>query len=184
MMSTSLQSDLANLVGGDLLGTPDSWAVFDRSRLHRFALGRRWLMFDSRKWCMWLLMNPSTADDVQLDPTLRRCAGYSRAWGYGGMLVANVCSWRCPVPEALARTEAWLLHEINQDAIRTLAEEADIIVCGWGSCRHVKPCRLPSLSGFESKIYALQVNRDGNPTHPLYLRRDLHPAPYSRSGTT
>lgn len=166
---------LATRIGGDLLGQPGSWAIFDRSRLHRFALAKDWQSRGdgTMGWCMWLMMNPSTADHMQLDPTLTRCEGYSRRWGYGGMLIANVCSWRCPVPEALARAEAWHLHEANQIAIRALADMADIIVCGWGSCRHVRPHRLPDLSAHAAKLRALKTNRDGHPTHPLYLRRDL-----------
>lgn len=172
---------LASQVAGKFRGTDAAWAVFDATYRHRYALARVWgelgadLGVDA---CMFLLLNPSTADERILDRTLARCRDYALRWGYGGMLVANVCSFRSTSPTALRRPETWEKAAENARAIDVLAGMSETIVCGWGACPSVTQARVPDLVAHADKLKALQVNTNGSPSHPLYLLGGLTPKPY------
>ena len=71
-------------------------ATFSPCRKYRYTLGRIWN--EKAPTACWILLNPSTADERQLDPTLRRCVGFSRAWGFGSMVVVNIFAFRSPYP--------------------------------------------------------------------------------------
>lgn len=76
---------------GDFVGR----AQFNADRTRRYVLIRRWAHADGRNvegvesltWCM---LNPSTAGAAEDDATIRKCMGYARRWGYGGIRVLNL----------------------------------------------------------------------------------------------
>lgn len=61
---------------------------------YRYLLWRTWDM--TRPRLLWVLLNPSTADDQTDDPTLRRCIRFSRDWQYGGLEIVNLFAFRTP----------------------------------------------------------------------------------------
>ena len=73
-------------------------ATFSSCRRWRWLLWRRW--DDARPLANFLMLNPSTADETQLDPTCTRARGYAERWGYGGLVVTNVFAWRATDPVA------------------------------------------------------------------------------------
>jgi hypothetical protein len=54
--------------------------------------GSRYAHMAALQMITFVLLNPSTADAVQLDPTLRRCVGFAKREGYGGMVILNLRS--------------------------------------------------------------------------------------------
>jgi len=106
----------------EVFGDVKKWAVLSRCGKYRFMLGRAWDEPDSAqdtdtgfgKWkrplCVWLMLNPSTADHSQDDPTIRKCVGFSQRLGCGGLIVVNLFAWRATDPDDLAEaiTDAWL----------------------------------------------------------------------------
>ena len=76
--------------------SPDSTAEFSPCRTYRYALWRWWDR--SRPYAMFIGLNPSTADEVNNDPTVSRCIGYSRRWGYGGLCMTNIFAYRSTDP--------------------------------------------------------------------------------------
>jgi hypothetical protein len=155
----------------------DGWAVFDQTEAYRYTLGRRWAP-GGRRVCFCLL-NPSTADASVLDPTLTRCFGYARQWGYQAMDVTNVFALRSTDPKGLREVEDPI--GANNDAhIVELARDADLVVVGWGTHarlneRHSQVIEL--LRGV-CEMTCLGVTKDGFPKHPLYLRKDLEPTAF------
>ena len=158
-------------------------ATFDEpARVYRYSLHRMWGGGNLSCWrtVLWIMLNPSTADEHKLDPTLRKCQAFTRAWGFDGFEVCNLFALRSTDPKALYRHPE-PVGPLNDAAILTAAGRADRIVCGWG--RHGKlhgrnRTVLGSLlrAGHQPKRLGV-LNVDGSPRHPLYLpyRIEMYP---------
>ena len=125
------------------------------------------------------MLNPSTADETMLDPTIRRCLGYSKDWGYGALAVANIFAFRSTDPKRLAKAEDPIGPE-NDWFIRDAAEHSSLVICGWGAEpfaieRAKDVVRL--LMGIP--LFCLELTKLGHPKHPLYAKAAQTPQPYS-----
>lgn len=134
---------------------------------------------------LFVLANPSTATDEKPDPTVAKCIKYSRRWGYGWCRVVNVRAWRETDPTLVPadpRAISEPAHpELNDLAILENALLAGVVICGWGKLGGERGTAVLSrLRAANVLPYALHVNKDGSPHHPLYLSDDLDPIPYGR----
>lgn len=158
---------------------PDTYCT---GRRYRYLL--RWPTgVQNNRICLFALANPSTATPDKLDPTLTRCASFARDWDYGWMHVVNARAWRCTDPKDLPKDPEAIGESggyINDVAVARDSEEADLVVCGWGRLAGPERAKrmLEILHRFGPPPQALRINRDGTPSHPLYLPRDLQPIPY------
>jgi hypothetical protein len=123
------------------------------------------------------MLNPSTADEHSDDPTLRRCIGFARQWGLGGLNVVNLYAFRATKPADL-----WLAADpVGPENDRYLASAAatdELIVAAWGT--HAKRERIQqvlALPGFD-RLSCLQITKRGYPSHPLFLPKGLLPKPW------
>ena len=144
-------------------------ATFSRDRRYRYRLWRRW--DPVRPVVAFVMLNPSTADARHDDPTIRRCVGFARRWGYGGIEVVNLYSYRATDPRAL-RTVPDPVGPGNRRHIRRALRRAALVVLAWGA-----NARGDGL-GTVAQAHCLGLTRAGQPRHPLYLRRDVQPRPY------
>lgn len=162
-------------------------ASLSRDGRYRYALGRRWGDGPS---VTWVMLNPSTADYRQDDPTIRRCMAFSRAWGFGAMTVVNLFALRSPEPRALldaADLCAGLLGPGGARALRSAlrSEWGDAsVVAAWGNLHP----RLAEASEAARALvpegtWCLGVTGRGEPRHPLYVRGDALPRPWRRAGS-
>jgi len=152
-------------------------AKIDKTGRYRYRLRREW---DSSLPAVgFLMLNPSTADAEVLDPTVRRCLGYAKAWGYGALEVVNLFALRSTDPKELYRAEDPVGPD-NDVAIIECFREVDKMICAWGSHggfrRRGHEVKDMLLS--EGVIYCLKLTQSGHPSHPLYLPKDLTPNPY------
>jgi hypothetical protein len=97
---------------------------------YRHALGRYW--DESLGYVLFIGLNPSTADAESDDPTVRRCIGYSKDWGYGGIEICNPFDWRATNPRCIPRA-SFAVSEYNDPALRCRVEQAAIVIACWGS---------------------------------------------------
>jgi hypothetical protein len=149
-------------------------ATFDAMRVYRYRLWRIWRAPATRV-VLWVMLNPSTADERELDPTLRRCEGFTRAWDFDGFEVVNLFPLRATDPAELARhCRPEGEPGVNDATILAAAARATRIVVGWGgepfaSDRARAVAQL--LADFD--LFCLGPNAghnvDGSPKHPLYL---------------
>ncbi|HEX7055121.1 MAG TPA: DUF1643 domain-containing protein [Burkholderiales bacterium] len=150
-----------------------SGAAFSPCRRWRYLLWRRW--DETRPAANFLMLNPSTADEVRLDPSCTRARLYAERWGYGALIVTNLFAWRATDPREM-KAAGDPVGRGNDRAILAAAREAAIVVCAWGNHgahleRSQKVRQL--LSGIA--LHALRVNGSGEPAHPLYLPASLQP---------
>lgn len=153
-------------------------ATLSACGLYRYQLWRRW---DSALPAVnWIMLNPSTADASEDDPTIRRCVGFAKAWGYGGIVVTNLFAFRATDPRDMKKAADPVGPE-NDDAIVATAAGAGLVVCAWGA-HGVHLGRsgevLAMLFCGSVKTTALKLTSAGEPCHPLYLPGELRPFPY------
>lgn len=157
----------------------DRGAEFSPCNRYRTQLWRQW--DHTKPWCMFLMLNPSTADAEKNDPTVERCERYARRWGFGGLMVGNIFAFRATDPIDM-RAQADPIGPGNDEALLAMAARAHTIVCAWGTHgthqkRNEQVLRLMSQAG--NRLKCLKVTKHGHPSHPLYLRGDLTPIPYT-----
>jgi hypothetical protein len=150
-------------------------AVLSPCGSYRYRLWRVWDPRSPR--ALFVMLNPSTADALADDPTIRRCTGFARAWGMGGIDVVNLYAWRSTDPEALRTLElAWRIVGPERDAHITAAlAHAGVVVLAWGA----HPLAAAEAPGVVARIVdaglapqCLGVTATGHPRHPLYVRGD------------
>jgi hypothetical protein len=155
-------------------------AIIDETGRYRYALLRLWE--PGKGYVVFIMLNPSTADGYEDDPTIRKCVQFARDWGYGGLIVVNMFALRSTNPDALL-TEPDPVGSKNNYWTALAITQADAVICAWGSHKAVKkhPERrakvldLVRLLGHEPKC--LKLSNGGEPYHPLYLRSDTVPFP-------
>jgi hypothetical protein len=160
-------------------------ALLSPCRTYRYTLDRVW--DDSRPRCAFIGLNPSTADESKLDPTLRRCVRFADGWGYGSFRMLNLFALRSVKPEALLFVRDPVGPDNDKWILRTCREIHDgggIVICCWGAnVRRPALASRPSavlniIRSTKARPYLIDKTGDGIPKHPLYLSSDLEPEPY------
>ena len=139
-------------------------------RTYRYELWRRW---GDGPFCMFIGLNPSTADETADDPTIRRCVGFAKAWGFSALCMTNLFAFRATEPQDMKKA----LDPIGPDNDRTveaLAEQAGVVVAAWGA-DGVFLKRDVYAKLFVDRLHYLRLTKHGHPGHPLYLPGDLTP---------
>jgi len=126
------------------------------------------------------MLNPSTADATTEDPTIRRCIGFTQAWGFGSIDVLNLYAYRATDPGEL-RKAGFPVGQYTEAIMRSvLSEYVDLVVVAWGTLarqeRASEVLQIVRDAGFEP--HALQTTKAGHPAHPLYLPSTCQPIPY------
>jgi len=123
------------------------------------------------------MLNPSTADAFQLDPTNRRCVGFAQAWGYGSMVTTNIFAFRSTNPAGLRTTKDPVGPE-NDEAIVNGAKNADLVIAAWGTHGELQDrgnAVRGLLAGAGIELHVLRLTKAGHPGHPLYVSGDTVP---------
>lgn len=157
---------------GSLL-EPEIWgAEFSACMRYRYQLFRIW---DSTKPALVVcLLNPSTATHEINDPTVTRCMVRAVRLGYGGLIVLNAFAWRDTDPEDMKRA-ADPVGAFNDGVIEEICRSAPLVIVGWGKDgahrgRDAEVLALLRRCGVTP--WALGLNGDGTPKHPLYVPYD------------
>ena len=99
---------------------------------YRYMLGRQW---GAPPFLLWMMLNPSTADATEDDPTIRRCSGFAKHWGFGGLVVVNLFAFRATNPADLRAAEQPIGPENDRHLVNA-ARSCPRVVAAWGaSCR-------------------------------------------------
>lgn len=135
---------------------------------------------------MWLMLNPSIANENVEDPTIRRCMGFTEDWVGGvfsGVEIVNLFGLVSTDPKKLLNHPD-PVGPHNDAAIFEAAQSCSLVVCAWGDLkresmrqRAVRISRELSSRGHE--LHVLRLTKNLYPAHPLYLPRYLMPQPWS-----
>lgn len=162
-------------------GDAPSTAIYSDCEEYRYALTRVW--DESGKRVTFVMLNPSTATEVQNDPTVERCERRARALGFGGFRVTNIFAYRATDPRVM-RAQADPTGSANDAAILEACAWADTIVCAWGTHgAHLGrgPAVEALLRATGRPLYHLGLSKHGHPKHPLYIayahQPEIWPAP-------
>ena len=139
-------------------------ADISNDKKDRFSLSRIW---DSKKpKALYIMLNPSYADNESDDPTIRRLIFFSKKFKFGGFYVTNLFTQITPYPKELNMDNN--SKKKNLIIISELIKKSDLIVYAWGNLVS-EPLQLRKL--IESPL-CFGINKNGTPKHPLYLRSD------------
>lgn len=147
---------------------------------YRYLLWRTYLVGTGT--VVFIMLNPSTADDRELDPTCRRCQNFAHDWGFRRLEVVNLYALRSTDPAAL-RTHQEPVGPKNDEWIEHTCARADLVVAAWGGDR-VAADRSLAVADMLAKagitVHCLGTTKDGAPRHPLYVKGDTKPERWDR----
>lgn len=153
--------------------------LFDETRKHRLKLSCTW--DGAKEKCLFIMLNPSTADLQRCDMTLNRCFSFAKAEGFGGINVVNLHSYRAVSPKELRKAAIQSLPE-NNEIVEEAMTEATKIIIAWGSNATYKEYKwvLDYANQIGKPLYCYGKTANGSPRHVLYLRNDSKIAAYTR----
>jgi len=159
-------------------------AVISNCQKYRYSLTRVW--DDNKERVLFIMLNPSTADANTDDPTIRRCIGFAKDWGYGGIYVINLFALRATNPKELLNAPD-VVGDENEKWFKRMSALAHLVVCAWGNgdivdklLKQLNHAWKP-LTHISKPLHYIQLSNDGIPKHPLYLPKNLTPKPYEIS---
>lgn len=145
-------------------------AIISDCGQYRYTLHRtlesplRWV-----KPCLFIMLNPSTADAELDDPTIRRCISFAKREGCTELTVVNLFALRSTNPEYLLTAQ----DPVGPDNDQYIKEQVEkhqngLIIAAWGSHKSISK-RVSQVIPLLNNAYCLGTNKDGTPKHPLYL---------------
>lgn len=147
-------------------------AVFGDNERYRYSLKRDW--DKTRGRCLFILLNPSTADETTDDPTVRRCVRFAKNWGYGRIEIVNLFALRATSPRDLYLAND-PVGEHNFAFIDAACLTAQRVLIGWGNHGYLRgqgKLLVEKLLDLRFELYTFGKTKAGQPCHPLYLRSD------------
>lgn len=162
-----------------------SSAVIDETQTYRYVLKRIW--GEGGKYITWVMLNPSIADAEIDDPTIRRCLSFSKTWGYDGMFVVNLFAYRSTSRDNLKSNKNKIVYgkpiiigPDNDSYLWEYAAKAKLVMVAWGNDGALLDRDKQVVNTISSlDLYCLGQSKNGHPKHPLYIKGNTKPAPFT-----
>lgn len=135
---------------------------------------------------VWVMHNPSTADERADDPTIRRVKDYSARWGFAGLSVVNLYAARATKPSEIRHMDD-PVGPLNDMHLSCVIGPAEWVVCAWGALndpavRARADVVWARFLASKARVTCLGLTMSGEPRHPLFVHRSAAMQPYSRTG--
>jgi len=165
---------------------PLGGATFSADRRYRYRLWRHW---SCGPVLLVIGLNPSTADETTNDPTLTRCIGYAKRWGYAGLEMRNLFALRATDPREMMAADDPMGDNYRPllFAVAATVEGDGAVLAAWGV--HGAHRDTDATFGLdlrrnwpESGVACLGYTKGRCPRHPLYMRSDAVPVAYLGDG--
>lgn len=151
-----------------------SGAIFSIDRKFRYILWRR--LSSQQRSILVVGLNPSTANEFDNDPTIRRCIGFANAWGYSILYVANLFAYCATDPRDL-KSAINPIGPKNDHWLITISEQADLTLVAWGN-GGLWQNRASAVTSILASPHCLGITKRGAPRHPLYVMHTQRPIRY------
>jgi hypothetical protein len=153
-------------------------AYFSPDRVYRYSLTRDVAPLDGEGTVTFIGLNPSTADETQDDPTIRRCISFARRWGFARLKMLNLYAYRSTDPKGLRDPDDPVGPE-NLCTIAKVVGSSDLVICSWGACIAGQTWARDEVLPLIAAPHSLGLTQQGFPRHPLYVRADTPPQPFA-----
>ena len=141
----------------------------------RYTLWREWE--ENKGYVQFIGLNPSTADEILDDPTIRRCIGFAKSWGYGALCMTNIFAFRATQPKDMfAATDP--IGPDNDFWLSRTARESSLIVAAWGIHGNYLN-RNKDVMALIPEMKCLRFTKGGYPGHPLYIPKNTRLLEYN-----
>ena len=169
---------------GNILYTFKKASVSEDGK-YRWWLKRSWS--EGYYTCCFIMLNPSTADGINDDPTIRRCVGFAHSWGCKRLVVVNLFAYRATDPRHLLLAHNPVGGAIAEVNLRAACIQANMLVAAWGAYIPffaTRPTRDQQVMAMikedfpEKELVCLGTTKNGNPRHPLYVKSSQPLIPY------
>jgi hypothetical protein len=149
----------------------ESLALMSKCGSYRYWLKRVWSSHE--KLACFVMLNPSTADASEDDPTIRRCIGFAKREGATGLVVVNLFALRSTDPTNLKSAKDPVGPDNLGHMDYVLNSVKGPIICAWGAM----PFAAEKAAAFAEKYEGLDLlclgqTANGSPRHPLYIRKN------------
>lgn len=145
----------------------DRGASFSKCRNYRYVLYRIWDKSLPRLSVIGL--NPSTANEISDDPTIKRVCAIAKHNGFGGIYMLNLFAWVTAYPDELLKCKDPVAD--NDRWLRKIVDLSSDVVFAWGNFKEAQERAKKVIAMFPT-AKALHINKNGSPKHPLYCRAD------------
>lgn len=155
-------------------------AVLSDCGKFRYRLWRYW--DETKTPLVFIMLNPSTADASEDDPTIRKCIGFAERLNHGGIEVLNLYAYRATKPADL-KAAGYPVGPENDAFYAATLEQCgccayDNVIAAWGANARglSRPEEVRSMLRFQGiRARALAFTNDGTPSHPLMLPYSSRP---------
>lgn len=148
-------------------------AVISDCEQYRYSLTR--VIYGGARNVLFVGLNPSTADATLDDPTIRRCVGFAKLWGFNRLLMGNIYAFRSTDPKGLLTAENPVGPK-NRDELSNMIDVSELVIAAWAS--NPLTAAAKEIADFilsQEKVKCLGQNKNGSPKHPLYLAKSTEP---------
>lgn len=144
-------------------------AIISLCGTYRYRLERKIEGFPESKACVFVMLNPSTADSTEDDPTIRRCIGFASRFACGKLIVVNLYAYRTPYPTVLFDARDPIGPDNDEHLKMVLLDEGNVKIAAWGSAVRAADRAAEVFKRF-GPFKCLGINKTGTPRHPLYVQ--------------
>lgn len=158
-----------------------SSAEFSEDKKYRYWLERIWKDDGGLINILnFIMLNPSTADVMQDDNSVRKCTNIAHREGYEGVRILNLFAIRSTDPKLLYESDRPIGPK-NDDILTRFINHNDNVLAWGNHGKHLGRDKIVLSMfryGWPGKIYCLDINKTGSPKHPLYVRNNIELKPY------
>lgn len=152
-------------------------AIFSKDRKKRYLLWRRFA--SGNRFVNFIMLNPSEADESYNDPTITRCIQFAKDWNFDGLIVSNLFSICTPYPKNISKHDK-NLSALNKQYITFAVEHSEQTICAWGNHGSINKRSKKFKELLKNhELYCLDMNKNGEPKHPLYIKRETLPKAFT-----
>ena len=142
-------------------------AIFSNTRHKRFVLWRTWNL--ERPHVIFIGINPSNADEIRNDPTIIKLTQIAKYWDYGGLIIMNLVAYISSDPKKIRRSPSFEIEDMYLEEFGKVGESVVVI---WGNEGEKYMDRVNKVRELYPEVFCFNQNKNGHPTHPLYLPAD------------